>query len=180
MKLAHRVSIRDFKDRVTTLVLSASSLALAFAPIFFLFWLMQPKVLANPGVSALRVAGAASFEPFLQDAEPPQSADLPRRESAASLTQVDPQYREAAISARHMSKRQPPSRVRASKTIKRGHGFAQYSPGHRPWNGRGQAGSNRSPVSPLAAHRRPTRPDSFVVARSVQVDFNARSNEITR
>ena len=70
MKLAHRVSIRDFEDRVTTPVLSASSLALAFAPIFFLFWLMQPKVLANPGVSALRVAGAASYEPFLQDTEP--------------------------------------------------------------------------------------------------------------
>ena len=71
LKLAHHVSIRDIKDRVTTLVLSASSLALAFAPIFFLFWLMQPKVLANPGISALRVAGAASYEPFLQDAEPP-------------------------------------------------------------------------------------------------------------
>ena len=180
LKLAHHVSIRDLTDRVTTLVLSASSLAVAFAPIFFLFWLMQPKVLANPGVSALRVAGAASYEPFLQDAEPPQLAEQPRRESAARLTQHDPQYREAAISAPRVFKRGPPRPVRPRNTIKRAHGFAQYSGGHRPWNGRGQAREDGSPVSPLAAHRRQTRPASFVVARSVQVDFNARSNEITR
>ena len=99
LKLAHHVSMREIKDRVTTLVLGASSLALALAPIFFLFWLMQPKVLANPGIGALRVAGAASYEPFLHDAEPPQSAEPPRRELAARLTQHDPQYREAAISA---------------------------------------------------------------------------------
>ena len=60
---------------------------------------------------------------------------------------------------------------RPRKTIKRAHGFAQYSGGHRPWNGQGQARSNGSPVSPLAAHRRQTRPASFVVARSVQVEF---------
>ena len=108
LKLAHHVSMRDIKDRVTTLVLGASSLALAFAPIFFLFWLMQPKVLANPGIGALRVAGAASYEPFLHDAEPPQSAEPPRRELAARLTQHDPQYREAAISAQRVSK---PSRL---------------------------------------------------------------------
>ena len=89
----------EIKDRVTTLALGASSLALALAPIFFLFWLMQPKVLANPGVGALRLAGTASHEPFLDDAEPPQSAEPPRRESAARLTQHDPQHREAAISA---------------------------------------------------------------------------------
>ena len=160
LKLAHQVSIRDIKHRVTTLVLGASSLALAFAPIFFLFWLMQPKVLANPGIGALRVAGAASHEPFLDDAEPPQLAEPPRRESAARLTQHDPQYREAAISAQRESKLEQPRPVRPRKTIKSAHGFPQYSGGHRRWNGRGQARSDGSPVSPLAAHRRQTRPAS--------------------
>ena len=131
LKLPHHVSIREIKDRVTTLVLGGSSLALAFAPIFFLFWLMQPKVLANPGIGALRVAGAASYEPFLHDAEPPQSAEPPRRESAARLTQPDPQYREAAISAQRVSEREPSRPVRPRKTIKPAHGFAQYSDGHR-------------------------------------------------
>ena len=108
LRLAHHVSMREIKDGVTTVVLSASSLTLAFAPIFFLFWLMQPTVLANPGISALRVAGAASYEPFLQDADPPQSAEPPLRGSAARLTQHDPQYREGAISAKRLFKREPP------------------------------------------------------------------------
>ena len=176
LKLAHHVSMGEIKDRVATLVLGASSLALALAPIFFLFWLMQPKVLANPGIGALRVAGAASYEPFLHDAEPPQSAEPPRRESAARLTQHDPQYREAATSAQ----REPPRPAQSRKTIKRALGFAQYSGGHRRWNGRGHARSYGSPVSPPAAQRRRTRPDSFVVARSSQDDLNARRNEITR
>jgi len=172
LKLAHHVSIKDIKDRVATLVLGASSLALAFAPIFFLFWLMQPKVLANPGIGALRVAGAAGYEPFLHDAEPPQSAEPPRRESAARLTQHDPQYREAAISAQRESKREASRSAQPRKTMKRAHGFAQYSSGYRRGNGRGQAKSYGSPVSPPAAHRRETRPDSFVVARSWRDDFN--------
>ena len=156
LKLAHHVPMKEIKDRATTLVLGASSLGLALAPIFFLFWLMQPKVLANPGIGALRVAGAASHEPFLHDAEPPQSAEPPRRESAARLTQHDPQYREAAISAQ----REPSRPAQSRKTIKSARDFAQYSGGHRPWNGRGQARSDGSPVSPLAARRRQTRPNS--------------------
>ena len=85
LKRAHQISTRDIRDRVTTLVLGASLLALAFTPIFFLFWVMQPKVLANPGIGALRVAVAASYEPFLHDAEPSHFAEPPRRESAARL-----------------------------------------------------------------------------------------------
>jgi hypothetical protein len=176
LKFAHHISMREIKGRVTTLVLGASSLALALAPIFFLFWLMQPKVLANPGIGALRVAGAASHEPFLHDAEPPQLAEPPRRESAARLTQLDPQYREAARSAQPEPKRKASRTAQPRKTIKRGHGFAQYSGGHRRWNVRGQARSYGFPVSPLAAHARQTRSDSFGVAQSRQDDFN----EITR
>jgi hypothetical protein len=133
LKLAHHVSMKDLTDRVTTLVLSALSLALALAPIFFLFWLMQPKVLANPGIGALRVAGAASYEPFLDDAEPPQSAEPPRRESAARLTLPDPQYPD--ISAARVA-----SPRTAAPDIKRAHGFAQYSGGQQRWNGRGRMG----------------------------------------
>jgi hypothetical protein len=175
LKLAHHVSMRQITDRLTTLVLGASSLALALAPIFFLFWLMQPKVLANPGIGALRVAGAASYEPFLQDAEPPQSAEPPRRESPASLTQYDPQYGEAAISAQ----REPSRPAQSRKTIKSARGFAQYSGGHRRWNGRGQARSYGPPVSPAAAQRRQTRPDSFVVARRFQQDHTMMSRQIS-
>ena len=160
LKLANHVSMTEIKDRVTTLALGASSLALALAPIFFLFWLMQPKVLANPGVGALRLAGAASHEPFLDDAEPPQSAEPPRRESAARLTQHDPQYREAAISAQ----REPSRPAQPRRTVKRAHGFVQYSGGHRRWNGQGRAGSYGSPVSPLAAH--PVKRDRPLRSRS--------------
>jgi len=163
LKLAHHVPMKEIKDRATTLVLGASSLGLALAPIFFLFWLMQPKVLANPGIGALRVAGAASPEPFLHDADPPQSAEPPRRESAARLTQYDPQYREAAISAQ----REPSRPAQSRKTIKSARDFAQYSGGHRLWNGQGQARSYGSPVSPLAAHPRQTRP-----ATSIPISMN--------
>ena len=163
LKLAHHVPMKEIKDRATTLVLGASSLGLALAPIFFLFWLMQPKVLANPGIGALRVAGAASHEPFLHDADPPQSAEPPRRESAARLTQYDPQYREAAISAQ----REPSRPAQSRKTVKRAHGFAQYSGGHRRRNGQGQVRSYGSPVSPLAAHPRQTRP-----ATSIPISMN--------
>src|ERR1700742_2826821 len=94
---AHRFSMREMKERIATLALGLSSLGLALAPIIFLFWLMQPKVLINPGIGALRVAGAASFEPFLQ--QPPQAAESPRRESPARLAQNDPRVREATNSA---------------------------------------------------------------------------------
>jgi hypothetical protein len=79
------------------------------APLLLLFWLMQPKVLANPGLSALRVAQAASWEPFLQ--EPPlresaQSAEPPRRQSPARLAQGGPQYRQPKTSAKTSAKRE--------------------------------------------------------------------------
>jgi hypothetical protein len=176
LKVAHHVSMSEIKDRVATLVLGAASLALALGPILLLFWLMQPKVLANPGIGALRLAGAASYEPFLHDVVLPQSAEPPRRESAARSTQHDPQYREAATSAQ----REPPRPVLSRKTIKRAQGVAQYSGGHQRWNERGRAGSYRSPVSPPLAQRARSRPDSFVLARSSHDDFNARRNEITR
>jgi hypothetical protein len=174
VRLAPRFSIAETKEHVTTLALGLASLALALAPILFLFWLIQPKVLVNPGISALRVPKAASFEPFLQ--EPPQSVEPPRRESPARLTQNGPQVREAATSAQ----RQLPRPGQRRNTAKRAHGLAQNSSGHRRWAGREYTGSYQSPASSLAAHHRQTRPNAFVVARSWQDDFNARREEIAR
>lgn len=148
--LAHRFSTRGIKERIATLALGLSSLALALSPIFFLFWLMQPKVLVNPGIGALRVARAASFEPFLQESS--QSAEPLRQESPARLAR--PQYPEAATSAQREPKREPSRLAQRRKTMKRAHGFA--------------------------AHRRQTQPVSFAVARSWQDDFNARRDEAVR
>src|SRR5882757_9160217 len=68
-RFARRFSMREIKHGAATLTTGVASLALALAPLLLLFWLMQPKVLVNPGIGALRVAQAASWEPFLQ--EPP-------------------------------------------------------------------------------------------------------------
>ena len=93
----------EIRDGTTTLALGASLLALALAPLFLLFWLMQPKVLANPGIGALRVAQAASWEPFLQESplrESSQSAEPPHQESPASLAQDGPRYRQPKTSTK--------------------------------------------------------------------------------
>ena len=168
----------EIKHGAATLTAGVASLTLAMAPLLLLFWLMQPKVLVNPGISALRVAQAASWEPFLQ--ESPQSADPSHRVSPASLAQDGAHYRQPKTSAKRESKREPSRLAQPRRTMKRTHGFAQYSSGHRDWNGREHARSYGAPVSPLAAHRSQTRPDPFVVARSWQDDFNARRDEITR
>jgi hypothetical protein len=166
--------MRETKEHVTTLALGLSSLALALAPILFLFWLMQPKVLVNPGIGALRVAGAASFEPFFQESL--QSAEPPRRESPARLAQDGPQVREAATSA----KREQSRTAHRRQTMKRAHGFAQYSGGHQRWNSPAHAKSYGAPASSPVAYRRQTRPDAFVVAQSWQDDFNTRREAIAR
>jgi hypothetical protein len=143
-RLADHVAINDIKDRVTTWALGASSLVLAFVPIFFLFWLMQPKVLANPGMGALHVTRPTSYEPFLQDAEPLQSEELPLRESAARLMQHDPEYRNAARSAQRDPKRGWPRSAQVHKNIKRSQGFGEKFGGHRRSNTQKQVKSYKS------------------------------------
>ena len=178
-RFARRFSMSGIKHGAATLTLGVASLTLAMTPLLLLVWLMQPKVLANPGISALRIAQAASWEPFVQESL--QSAELSHRESPASLAQDGPQYRQPKTSAEpRPSKREASRRAQLRKTMKRAHGFAQYSRGYQHWSDRGRAGSYRSPVSPLAAHRRQTQPDSFVVAQSWQDDFNSRRDEISR
>jgi hypothetical protein len=100
---ARRFSMSEIKHGAATLAAGVAALTLAMAPLLLLFRLMQPKVLVNPGIGALRVAQAASWEPFLQELplrESPQSAQPPRRESPAGLAQDGPQYRQPQTSAK--------------------------------------------------------------------------------
>jgi hypothetical protein len=119
LRFTHRFSMGAIKDRIATLALGCSSFALAMAPILLLFWLMQPKVLANPGISALSVAKAASWEPFLREPETPEAVEPPRRESAARLAQQQhQQYRETKREAR-ASNRRPSRNANGRKSNKR-------------------------------------------------------------
>jgi hypothetical protein len=174
LKLANR----EIEERVTMLALGVSTLALGLTPICLLFWLMQPKVLANPGILALRVAGAASYEPFLHAAEPSHLIGMPRHESPARLAQGGLQYRKAMTSAQRKAERVPSRPTQTRKTTKPTAGLAQYSDTHGLWNLRGQARSYESPAP--AARRHQMRLDYFVVAQSRQDDFNARREEIAR
>src|SRR5712671_1647959 len=114
-RFARRFSMSEIKHGAATLTTGVASLTLAMAPLLLLFWLMQPKVLSNPGIGALRVAQAASWEPFLR--ESPRSAESPHRGLPASLAQDGPQYRQPKTSA----KREPraSNRKRSRLTQKR-------------------------------------------------------------
>lgn len=110
--ISRRLSMTEIKHGAATLTAGVGSFALAMAPLLLLFWLMQPKVLANPGIGALGVAKAASWEPFLQ--EPPL------RGSPASLAQDRPQHRQPAISAKRelrASNRKPSRLAQQRKTM---------------------------------------------------------------
>ena len=98
--VSRRFSMTEIKHGAATLATGVASFALAMAPLLLLFWLMQPKVLVNPGIGALRVAQAASWEPFLREPETPQAIEPPRRESAARLQQQHQQHRETKPSAK--------------------------------------------------------------------------------
>ena len=126
LKFARRFSMSEIKHGAATLTTGAASLTLAMAPLLLLFWLMQPKVLVNPGIGALRVAPAASWEPFLQESslqesslqESPQSAEPPRKELPASLAQDGPQYRHPKTSAKRELRASNRKRFRMSQQHK--------------------------------------------------------------
>ena len=61
LTFARRFSMSGIKRGAATLTTGVASLALAMAPLLLLFRLMQPKVLVNPGIGALKVAQAASW-----------------------------------------------------------------------------------------------------------------------
>jgi hypothetical protein len=104
LTFARRFSMSGIKHGAATLTTGVASLALAMAPLLLLFRLMQPKVLVNPGIGALRVAQAASWEPFLQQPplrKSPQSAQPRHQESPARLAQDGPRHHEPKASAKH-------------------------------------------------------------------------------
>src|SRR5258708_5140990 len=106
-RFARRFSMSEIKHGAATLTTGVASLTLAMAPLLLLFWLMQPKVLVNPGIGALRVAQAASWEPFLQEPPLQESAQPPHQESPARLAQDSPQYRQSKTSAKTSAKGEP-------------------------------------------------------------------------
>jgi hypothetical protein len=101
LTFARRFSMSEIKRGAATLTTGVASLALAMAPLLLLFRLMQPKVLVNPGIGALKVAQAASWEPFLQQPPLRKSAQPPHQESPARLAQDGPRHREPKTSAKH-------------------------------------------------------------------------------
>jgi len=161
LTFARRFSMSEIKHRAATLTTGVASLTLAMAPLLLLFWLMQPKVLSNPGIGALRVAQAASWEPFLQEPPlqelplqvSPQSAQPPHRESPARLAQDGPQYRQPTTSAKrelHVSNRKQSRLAQKRKTM----------------------------ASRLPTRRHQTRPASFAATSShrVQAKRNGRND----
>src|SRR5258705_2989978 len=102
LRFARRFSMSEIKYGAATLTIGVASSTVAMAPLLLLLWLMQPKVLVNPGIGALTVAQAASWEPFLQESplqQSPQSAEPLHQASPASLAQDGPQYRQPKTSA---------------------------------------------------------------------------------
>ena len=133
LSFARRFLMSEIKHGAATLTIGIASSTLAMAPLLLLLWLMQPKVLVNPGISALTVAQAVSWEPFLQES-PLQ--EPPHLKSPASLAQDGPQYRQSKASAQRdlrASNRKRPRLAQKRKTM----------------------------ASPLPARRHQTRPASF-------------------
>jgi len=113
-RFASRYQSGAVKDCTAALAMILGFAALAFVPMFFLLWLMQPKVLANPGTTARAVPRIVYAEPppadlgVLQSAEAPERDVMPFRQSEAQL----PQPRSAKYQS-HAHKRI--TRVRTSK-----------------------------------------------------------------
>ena len=155
-KFARRFSMSEIRHGAATLTTGVASVTLAMAPLLLLFWLMQPKVLVNPGIGALRVAQAASWEPFLEESplqESPQSAEPPHQESPARLAQDGPQYRQPKTPAKRELRAANRKRSRLAQ-------------------------ERKTMASPLPARRHQTRPASFAATSSyrVQAKRNGRND----
>ena len=68
------------RDYLATLAVILGFAALAFMPLFFLAWLMQPKVLANPGTAVRVVPRIVYAEPPPADLDLLQAAEAPGRD----------------------------------------------------------------------------------------------------
>ena len=93
-RFASRYRSGAVRDCTATLAVILGFAALAFMPLFFLLWLMQPKVLANPGTTARAVPRIVYAEPppadfgLLQAAEAPARDVMPFRQNEGELPQA--------------------------------------------------------------------------------------------
>src|SRR6266702_1356426 len=90
----HRLK-SEIKDLVVTLVLYLASFAFAAVPFLFLFWLMRPTVLANPGIGAYKAPPATRLEPPPRKMESLESGEPPIQASLANFAQEYAQHQEA-------------------------------------------------------------------------------------
>jgi hypothetical protein len=72
---------------VTTSVIYLVPLTVGAAPFLFLYWLYQPTVLTNPGLSAHKAPLATLLLPPPRRLEAPEFADMPSRASLADVTE---------------------------------------------------------------------------------------------
>lgn len=98
-KFASRRHRRAAKDCAAALVMIFGFAALAFIPMFFLLWLMQPKVLANPGTTVRAMPPIVYAEPPPADLGLLQAVEAARRD-VMQFRQSEAQLRQAR-SAKH-------------------------------------------------------------------------------
>lgn len=75
------------KALVTTSVIYLVPLTAGAAPFLFLYWLYQPTVLINPGLSAHKAPLTTLLLPPPRWLEAPEFADMPSRASLADVTE---------------------------------------------------------------------------------------------
>jgi hypothetical protein len=76
-----------WKALVTTPVIYLMPLTVGAAPFLFLYWLYQPTVLTNPGLSAYKAPLATLLLPPPRRPEASEFADMPNRASLADVTE---------------------------------------------------------------------------------------------
>jgi hypothetical protein len=127
----------ELKDAVVTLVLYLASWLFAALPFLFLFWLMQPTVRANPGISAYNAPPATRLEPLarkMESPEPSESGEPPSQSSLAiNFAQDYSQQLEERREVRAVDRKRP-RRVHRRKYEEPAHAYA------RDWNVQRQRG----------------------------------------
>jgi len=66
------------------------TLGLTAALFVLLYWLMQPKVLENPGLAAYHPPAGTRLEPLPRASDAPQLAELPAEKAAPVVAQQSP------------------------------------------------------------------------------------------
>jgi hypothetical protein len=82
------------REIAATLVVHLGPLAVGTIPLLMLFWLLQPTVRANPGLSAYKAPLGTQVEPLPRKMESVEYSKLPRQVSVAGFPQdyVQPDF----------------------------------------------------------------------------------------